>query len=494
MRRLTASAAVLAATALVASGVTANASAPAVAPKALADIEASLLDGGLQRAFVELDHTPTDADVDRLRALGVGKWHAFSLVPQVAVVAPTAVLKRVAAMPGVVRLQEDHGIRMTLDKSRSAIKADQARAAKPKGLGLTGKGARIAVIDTGSDATHPDLADSIVHHYNTEFAWVTEALDDGVYGETAIGLTEQYGGIDESGHGTHVASTVLGTGAAAKTAGSPVDMTGVAPEAELISYKIAGASQTTNDLGWEMNAMVAIEHLVEHQKELKARVVSNSWSIYEVDDPDLEPTIQIIRAATRKGLLFVFAASNDGPKEGTVGWPGATGEVLTVGSTVKTAPFGMSSFSSRGYQVDVSAPGSSITAARSKLADYTPATGLGAAAPFYAAISGTSMATPHVAGVIALLLQANPRLTNAQLNEVVERTTTDLGDPGKDSSYGWGFVDALKAGKVATCLAKTPGAEACFTKNGALPKSTWRLDWDDKGNKSPTSQGPSPIV
>ena len=485
MRRLTG---VLAAAALVASGAAATATT-AAGPR-LAHLEPSLLDGGVQRAFVELDHTPTDADVARLRALGVAKWHAFSLVPQVAVVAPTDVLRRIAALPGVVRLQEDHGVELTLDKSKRAIHADQARAATPKGLGLTGKGVRVAVIDTGIDSTHPDLADSTVHHFNTEFAWVTEAVQNGVYGEDANTLTETYGGIDENGHGTHVSSTVLGTGAGAKSAGSDVDMTGVAPQAELISYKIAGASQTAADLGWEMNAMVAIEHLVEHQKELKARVVSNSWSIYEVDDPEIEPTIQMIRAATRKGLLFVFAASNDGPKDGTVGWPGATGEVVTVASTAKTAPYGISSFSSRGYQVDIAAPGGSITAARSKLADYTPATALGAAAPLYAAISGTSMATPHVAGVVALLLQANPRLTHRQLNEVLERTATDLGDPGKDHAYGWGFVDAFKAGKVATCLAKAPGSEACFTRNGALRKSAWKLDWDDLGNKSATSQGP----
>jgi serine protease AprX len=389
-----------------------------------------------------------------------------------------------------VRVTEDHGIHLDLDKSKGALKVDQARAPRPKGLGLTGKGTRVAVIDTGIDSTHPDLADRFVHHYNTEFAWITEAVQDGIYGEDAITLTEQYGGIDESGHGTHVSSTVLGTGAAAKDAGQAPDMSGVAPEAQLISYKIAGASQSQADLGWEMNAMVAIEHLVEHQRELQARVISNSWSIYEVDDPDTEPTVQMIRAATRKGLLFVFAASNDGPKDGTVGWPGATGEVVTVASTVKTKPFAVSSFSSRGYQVDVAAPGSSITAARSKLADYTPATSLGSAAPYYAAISGTSMATPHVAGVLALLLQANPRLTHRELNEVLERTTTDLGVKGKDHEYGWGFVDAFKAGKVAACLATAPGSEACFTRNGAMAKSAWRLDWDDLGNKSTTSQGP----
>ncbi len=477
--------ALLACTALLGGATTAG--AVASAPRVSVPIEASLLDGGLQHGFVQLDRTATSAQVAALLAAGAVKVHPFRLAPQVAFVAPSAAVRALAAVPGAVRVTEDHGISLDLDESKKALGVTDARAPKPKGLGLTGKGVRVAVIDTGIDASHPDVADSLFAAYNTEFAWITEAPQDGVYGNDAFALTAPYGSVDENGHGTHVATTVAGSGKAAKDAGRTEDLSGVAPGAELVTYKIAGASQTGADLGWEMNAMVAIEHIVEHP-ELKIRVVSNSWSIYEVDDPDVEPTIQVIRAAARRGITFVFAASNDGPKDETVGWPGATGEVITVASTVKTAPYAVSSFSSRGYQVDVAAPGSSITAGRSTLASYTPASRLGSAAPFYAAISGTSMATPHVAGVVALLYQAAPRLTSQQVTEVLERSTRDLGEKGKDHSYGWGFVDALKAGRIATCLNAKPGSEACFTAHKAMPKKQWKLDWDDKGNLSKTSQ------
>lgn len=480
--------ALIASAALVCGGAAALAAPGAApAPVRLAPIEQSLLDGGMQRGFVELRSTATAADLKAIFAAGVVKAHPFRLVPQVAVVAPSSAFRALAALPGVVRLQEDHGIKLNLDKSKAALGVPTVRAPKPKGLGLTGKGVRVAVIDTGIDGTHPDFA-NLLHAYNTEFAWLTEPVQDGLYGQEAFELSESYGSVDESGHGTHVASTVAGQGQAALDAGLEEDMTGVAPGAELVTYKIAGATQTGADLGWEQNAMVAIEHIVENNDELKIKIVSNSWSIYEVDDPDVEPTIQIIRAASRRGLLFTFAASNDGPADQTVGWPGATGEVLTVASTIKTKPFGVSSFSSRGYQVDVAAPGSSITAAKAAMASYVPESRLGAAAPYYASISGTSMATPHVAGVLALLAEANPRLTPTQLNEVIERTVTDLGDAGKDHSYGWGFVDAVKASKVALCLAKKPGAESCFTAHKAMAKKKWSLDWDDKGNKSRTSQ------
>jgi subtilisin family serine protease len=112
--------------------------------------------------------------------------------------------------------------------------------------------------------------------------------------------------------------------------------------------------------------MAAIEYLMENNEELGVDVVQNSWGIFEVTDPDSEPIIQMVRAAISKGFIFVFSAGNSGPDEGTVGWPGAMGNVLTVASTLKTAPYEMSDFSSRGPQVDFAAPGSDIVAARSK--------------------------------------------------------------------------------------------------------------------------------
>jgi serine protease AprX len=209
----------------------------------------------------------------------------------------------------------------------------------------------------------------------------------------------------------------------------------------------------------------------------------------------------MIRAAIADGFTFVFSAGNNGPDKNSVGWPGAMGNVITVGSTEKTAAkpgqYAMSDFSSRGPQVDVTAPGSDIVAARSHGAvidlgnTETPPQDM----PFYMAISGTSMSSPHVSGVIALLKQAFPRLTGPVAEEILERTAVDLGEDGKDSNYGWGFVDAFRAGKVAVCLNKTPAAkrEACFTAVRALPKSRWKSDWKSKGDEAPTDNASKPI-
>ena len=345
------------------------------------------------------------------------------------------------------------------------------------------------MLDTGFDVNHPDLdGGKFLGLYNFEGAYVYDQYQDGLLSDTAAETTSPYAGIDENGHGTHVSSTIAGTGEGSLNGR---DFTGVAPAASLYGFKVYSPAQTGFDFGWEANSMAAIEYIAEHPA-LGIKVVSNSWSIYEVDDPDTEPIIQLIRAAAeKKGLLFVFAAGNDGPGEGTVAWPGAIGPVITVASTEKTGKYALSSFSSRGVQVDLAAPGSDIVAARAAGTSDDlglSAPDLGTDAARYMAISGTSMATPHVAGVAALVLQANPKLTAHQVEELLERTSTDLGAKGRDTGYGWGFVDAYKAGQAAKCSVSAD-LDGCIAQVGGLAKGSWRDDWADLGTEGPTVQG-----
>lgn len=480
----------LAATALVGSGAAALA-APGAPARVPAPVERTLLGAGTFHAFVQYDRPVRESDVEALRALGITQLRPFTHVPAVAVVAPSAVLQAAAELTGVVRVQRDNGLELDLDKSKKALKVDQVRRPAPKGLGLTGKGVTVAVIDSGLDSSHPDFAGRVAASYNFEGAWVYDQYQDGAISDFVAETTAPYSGVDEVGHGTHVASTVGGSGAGSV---SGADYSGVAPGVDFVGIKVASPVQgVVYDNGWEANAMAAIEYLMEHP-ELGVDVVQNSWGIFEVTDPDSEPIIQMIRAAIEHaGLTFVFSAGNNGPDKDSVGWPGAMGNVITVGSTEKTGRFAMSDFSSRGPQVDVTAPGSLIVAARSRgaaidlLDPTTPAEDL----PRYMAISGTSMSSPHVAGVIALMKQANPRLGGELAEEVLARTATDLGKKGKDDDYGWGFVDAVKATKVAACL-RTAGAstrERCFTAVAALPKKAYRSDWRTKGDEAPTANG-----
>lgn len=469
------------------------------AARPTAPVEASLLGAGEFHAFVRYAAPVGAADVTALRAAGITKLHAFQRVNAVAVVGDATLMRRAAALPGVVEVVRDHGIDLHLDKSKKALNVSKARASKKsRGLGLTGKGVTVAVIDSGLDTTHPDFEGRVKGVYNFEGGWAFDAYQDGSLSNEVAEGTGPYGTVDEVGHGTHVASTIAGSGAAAKNEGlSGADYSGVAPGAQLVGFKIASLVQGVQyDFGWEANAMAAIEYLMEHNDDLKVSIVHNSWGIFEVDDPDSEPIIQMIRAAVNSGLIFVFSAGNNGPDENSVGWPGAMGNVITVGSTVKNAPYGMSNFSSRGPQVDVAAPGSNIVAARSKGAviDFQNSATPPQDRPFYMAISGTSMSSPHVSGVVALMKQAYPKLTGEVAEEILARTARDLGTRGKDDDYGWGFVDAYKAGAVAGCLAKAAKAkrESCFTAVKALAKSRYKSDWRTKGDEAPTANGARP--
>ncbi|WP_285794647.1 S8 family serine peptidase [Micromonospora sp. NBRC 107095] len=274
---------------------------------------------------------------------------------------------RLDAAGGVERIWLDGRRRVTLDHSVPQIGAPAAWAA-----GFTGAGVSVAVLDTGVDATHPDLAGKVAEARN-----FTEATD----------------ARDTVGHGTHVASTIAGSGAA-----SGGKYRGVAPDATLLDGKVcedAGCSDSAILAGMQWAAV-----------EKKAAVVNMSLSGWDTPEVDpLEEAVQTLTAQT--GTLFVLAAGNDG-SDGSVGSPASADAGLAVGAVDRDDE--LADFSSRGPRVgddalkpDITAPGVDIVAARS-------ANGF-IGEPVddrYVTISGTSMATPHVAGSAALLAQQHP--------------------------------------------------------------------------------------
>ncbi len=279
---------------------------------------------------------------------------------------------------GIGRVWLDAKLHPALDVSVPQIGAPAAWAA-----GFTGKGVPVAVLDTGIDATHPDLAGRVADARN--FA-----------GDGPV--------VDDVGHGTHVASIVTGTGAA-----SGGRHRGVAPDVQLYDGKVCGGEDCAE------SAILAGMQWAAADK--RARVVN--MSLGGPDQPGVDPLEQAVETLTaRHGTLFVVAAGNDGPREHTLGSPGTADAALTVGavdSKDDAAPF-----SSRGPRVgddalkpDVTAPGVGIVAARSK--DTTlPAPPVGPDGR-YLKLDGTSMAAPHVAGAVAILAQQHPDWTPARL-------------------------------------------------------------------------------
>ncbi|WP_234381868.1 S8 family peptidase [Streptomyces dysideae] len=281
------------------------------------------------------------------------------------------------------------GIReASLDKSVPQIGAPKAWAA-----GYDGKGVTIAVLDTGVDATHPDLKDQVVAAKNFTPATTAE---------------------DKVGHGTHVASIAAGTGAASP-AGSGGKYKGVAPGADILNGKVLDDQGFGDDSG--------ILAGMEWAAAQGAQVVN--LSLGGMDTPEIDPLEAAVnKLSDEKGILFAIAAGNSGPE--SVGSPGSADAALTVGAVDDKdvlAPFSSTGprFGDGAIKPDVTAPGVDITAASAKGSLIEQEVGENPAG--YLSISGTSMATPHAAGAAAILKQRHPDWTSAELKGALTAST-----------------------------------------------------------------------
>jgi hypothetical protein len=315
----------------------------------------------------------------------------------------------------VKKVSLDALVKASLDVSVPQIGAPAAWAA-----GYDGKGVKVAVVDTGIDTRHADLAPQVVAEKN---------------------FTDSPDTQDHVGHGTHVASTVAGTGAE-----SQGTYKGVAPGAELLNAKVLNDS----GFGTDSSIIAGMEWAVDQG----AKVINAS--LESQDTEGVDPVEETVNRLSDKAL-FVIAAGNSGPGVSTVGSPGSADSALTVGAVDKTDA--LADFSARGPRVgdgavkpDLTAPGVDITAAAAEgsLIDTDP--GTPHPAPGYLTISGTSMATPHVAGAAALLAQEHPDWTGQRIKAALVGSVK----PGPYAAYeqGSGRVD------VATAVKQTVVAES----------------------------------
>lgn len=287
----------------------------------------------------------------------------------------------------------------------SKVNADDVWA-----MGYTGDGVSVVVGDTGQRYTHNDL----YSHYDASISYDYDDDDTDPY---------YHSGED---HGTHCAGSVGSDGTAGTQAG-------VAPDYTYGAHRLYMYGNHTGELSVWASWQGAVDSGVD--------CVSNSLGWIDSWNPD-KPTWQTnAQNAIAAGVTLVIAAGNEGPGAQTLRCPGDVPEVITVGATNSSDV--IASFSSRGpstdygdtvIKPDVSAPGVSIKSCYTS-SDTAYADGW----------NGTSMATPHVAGAVALLLEADPTLTPAQLKQILEDTAVELGDPGKDNAYGSGRIDALAA-------------------------------------------------
>lgn len=305
-----------------------------------------------------------------------------------------------AAAPGKIWL--DGRVEPTLEDSVPQVGAPQAWAA-----GFTGSGAKVAVLDTGYDAKHPDLAGLVI----AEQDFTGEGVNDII------------------GHGTHVASTIAGTGAASNGLRK-----GVAPGAKLLIGKVLGQYG-----GSESEVIAGMQWAVDQG----ADVVNMSLGTNQPTDGTdiLSQTLNELSDAS--GTLFVVSAGNAGQRA-SVGAPGAADRALTVGSVTKGDQ--LSGFSSQGPRVgdfglkpEIAAPGSDIIAARAA-GTFSDAS----VNEYYTRLSGTSMAAPHVAGAAAILSAQHPDWTGTQIKDALVGSAKRL--PGIDTlAQGAGRLDVARA-------------------------------------------------
>lgn len=364
----------------------------------------------------------------------VGPFRVTQRLPLVdgfSAVMTAAQARALARHPGVLRVDQDGVVRALDDATNADFGTTAAWADRP---GLDGSGVGLCVVDTGVDPAHEQIAPRTV------------TFKDFVGTRTTA--------YDDQGHGTHVMSIAAGDGAGSTTAAT---YRGVAPAATLYAAKVLDSSGYGSD-----SQVIAGIQWCDQQPGV--RVISMSLGDTLVSDGS-DPVSAAVDAAQANGAVVVVAAGNSGDVSGTVNSPGVAAGALTVGAASDwSAPVGtarhddgiwLAAFSSRGpvanngrTKPDVVAPGVSVTAAKSGTT-----TG-------YVTMSGTSMATPYVAGAVALGLEAVPSATPAQVRSAITSSAADRGVSGPDNEWGAGLVDVRAF--VDTLAGASPVRRAAF--------------------------------
>lgn len=379
------------------------------------------------KVLIGFDRQPGPDEEGLVRAAGGSVRHTYHLIPAIAASVPESALQGLQRNPNVTTVEPDikvYAVDAELDNTWGVkrIGAGTVHAGANTGVGV-----KVAVIDSGIDYGHPDTAP----FYKGGYDFVNDDSDP----------------RDDNGHGTHVAGTVA-------ACDNGLGVVGAAPSIDLYALKVLGADGS----GSYSDVIAALQWAVDHG----IQVTNNSYggSGYPGD---------LVKAAFDNsyniyGLLNVAAAGNSGTITGTgdnVIYPARWATVIAVAATGTNDA--RASWSSTGPAVELAAPGVAINS-----------TLMGGS---YGTMSGTSMASPHVAGVAALVLAAG--ITDANGNGFInddvrlklQNSASDLGVAGRDTLYGFGLVNAVKA----VDFTSPPPATDSLTVSVQTNKTTYRL-------------------
>ena len=405
------------------------------------------------RGIATLDATPTALDVAALKAQGL-VVQPLEHLPLALVRGTVQAMNNAVAAGAANDVYPDDEVEL-LDQAS----ADAMGAAGPRANGFTGKGVTVAVVDSGCDASHPDLADHVVHNvklYSAEYVnippdssnTVVVPVEQGPYQNSDLG----------SGHGTHVAGIIAADGHTAP------EHIGVAPDANLVCYSIGEVLFTTA-------VVTAYDHLLDQPGLWGVKVINNSWGNSFQQFDARAPVNVATKAVSDLGVNVFFAAGNSGRANAEMSLNPFSQAPWVTSVAAEKLSHVRADFSSNGlkydnsqaatigagghtvftgdrigiYHPDITTPGDSI----SSTCD-TAGTAVGPCPPgSNTTASGTSMASPHAAGAAAVLLQANGSLSVDQLRSALQSTAKPVTDAaGAELGFwqiGYGHVDLAAA-------------------------------------------------
>jgi serine protease AprX len=405
-------------------GVAVNTGIASVDPE-LAVILNNATDDSSVDAVITYRAMPTDGDIADLQQIGVLGGTRYHSLPMVSVTTSKRNLMAISHLPNVRSIYGNRSLQWNVEvATRNTIGSERVRRSSEltsanHGTPVTGRGITVAVLDTGVDGTHGDIAGRVVQ--NVKLA-DTQSLGAGFnYPVVSPNLPN----TDQAyGHGTFVAGVVAGNGQ--QSAGK---YAGVASGANILGLSAGDATL--------LFILSGFDYLLTNAQAFNVRVVNCSFSantVFDVNDPVNIAT----KMLTDSGVNVVFSAGNNGSGTDSLNPYSVAPWVISVGATDNVGH--LADFSSRGefgsplFHPTVVAPGvNSVSLRPSTLVSVTGTSGVPADAqlsaselPYYTTASGTSFSAPEVAGVIALMLEANPQLTPAQVRDILQRTATPL--------------------------------------------------------------------
>jgi len=370
------------------------------------------------KVLIGFAHQPGPAEQALVRRAGGTVKYSYHLVPAIAATVPDNAISGLQANPNVLRVEPDLVGRAIDVELENAWGVRRIGAGQVHDLENQGSGVKVAIVDSGVDYDHPDLDDNYAGGRN----FVEPDGDP----------------IDVYGHGTHVAGTACAENN--DNGVGELGVVGVAPSCALYSLRVLD----DNGFGDASDTIAAMEWAIDNG--IQVANLSLGW------DPDPGTIFRTaFDNAWNAGMVIVAAAGNSGNPPGkgnSLTHPAKYESVIAVAAIDSNDA--RASFSSTGAEVELAAPGAAVYSTwNDDTGYYDPQPVCGADANgesgCYKYGSGTSMASPHVAGAAALILAANPTWTNDQVRAQLRSTADDLGAAGWDPQYGYGLVDADEA-------------------------------------------------